>query len=283
MKVKLTVPALRAAKAEGRKLKVVTAYDYTAAVLVDRSPVDMILVGDSLGMVMLGYSGTTQVTMDEMLHHIRPVVKGAPNTMIVGDLPFGSYNVSVEQAVRNANRLMKAGVDCVKIEGGVQFFDTVRALVRAGIPVMGHVGLTPQTAGALGGFKVQGRDGEAARQIIDDALAVQQAGACSIVLEMVPAPLAAHMTAQLSIPTIGIGAGAQCDGQVLVWHDMMGLYDRLQPRFVKQYAHVADQITGALAQYCTEIDEGLFPGPEHSFKMKREELAAATQDRQPVG
>lgn len=283
MKVKLTVPALRAAKAEGRKLKVVTAYDYTAAVLVDRSPVDMILVGDSLGMVMLGYSGTTQVTMDEMLHHIRPVVKGAPNTMIVGDLPFGSYNVSVEQAVRNANRLMKAGVDCVKIEGGVQFFDTVRALVRAGIPVMGHVGLTPQTAGALGGFKVQGRDGEAARQIIDDALAVQQAGACSIVLEMVPAPLAAHMTAQLSIPTIGIGAGAQCDGQVLVWHDMMGLYDRLQPRFVKQYAHVADQITGALAQYCTEIDEGRFPGPEHSFKMKREELAAATQDRQPVG
>lgn len=282
MKEKLSVPALRAAKQAGRRLKVVTAYDYTSAVLVDRSPVDMVLVGDSLGMVMLGYSGTTEVTMDEMLHHIRPVVRGASSTFVVGDLPFGSYNVSPEQAVRSANRLMKAGVDCVKLEGGVQFFDTVRALVRAGAPVMGHVGLTPQTAGALGGWKVQGRDSQAARQIIDDAMALEQAGACSVVLEMVPAPLAAHITERLSVPTIGIGAGPGCDGQVLVWHDMLGLYDRFQPRFVRKYANLGEQIGNALDQYCAEIDGGAFPGPEHSFKMKPEQLDAAIRDRLPV-
>jgi 3-methyl-2-oxobutanoate hydroxymethyltransferase len=281
LKAKLTVPALRTAKQEGRKLTMVTAYDYTSAVIADRSPVDMMLVGDSLGMVMLGYSGTTQVTMEEMLHHIRPVVRGASGTFVVGDMPFGSYNVNAEQAVRSANRLVKAGVDCVKLEGGVQFFDTVRALVRGGIPVMGHVGLTPQTAPALGGWKVQGKDAEAARQIIDDALALEQAGACSVVLEMVPAPLAAHITARLSIPTIGIGAGSQCDGQVLVWHDMMGLYDKLQPRFVKQYADLSRVLAGALEQYCSDVLSGAFPGPEHSFKMKPEELAAATGERLP--
>lgn len=280
IKEKLTVPGLRALKGlEGRRIKLVTAYDFTGAVLADRSPIDAILVGDSLGMVMLGYSGTTQVTMAEMLHHIRPVVKGAPNTFIIADMPFGSYNVSPEQAVTNANDLMKAGADCVKLEGGVQYVDTVRALVRAGIPVMGHVGLTPQTAGSLGGWKVQGKDAEAARAIIDDSFALQQAGAFSVVFEMLPAPLAAYLTERLSIPTIGIGAGPSCDGQVLVWHDMFGLYDRLKPRFVKQYASAGAAIGDGLAQYCAEVDSGLFPGPEHSFKMRTEELLEATAER----
>lgn len=280
-KERLTVPGFRAHAAEGRKIKMVTAYDFTSAVLADRSPIDAILVGDSLGMVMLGYGGTTGVTMEEMLHHIRPVIKGAPQTFIVADMPFGSYNVSPEQAVQNANLLIKAGADCVKLEGGVQFFDTVRALVRGGIPVMGHVGLTPQTAGALGGFKVQGRDAEAARQIIADALSLEQAGAFSVVLEMVPAPLAAYLSERLTIPTIGIGAGAGCDGQVLVWHDMFGLYDRIAPRFVKRYAEAGQAMADGLAAYCAEVDAGTFPGPEHSFRMKEEELLKAVGEQVP--
>lgn len=279
----LTVPGFRAAKREGRKLKLVTAYDYTGAVLADRSPVDSILVGDSLGMVMLGYSGTTQVTMAEMLHHLRPVIKGAPSKFIIADMPFGSYNVSRELAVANANELMKAGADCVKLEGGEQLADTVRALVRGGIPVMGHLGLTPQTAAALGGWKVQGRESEAARQIIADALALEQAGAFSVVLEMVPAQLAAHVTGRIGIPTIGIGAGAGCDGQVLVWHDMFGLYDRLRPRFVKRFAEAGQAIADGLAAYCREVDSGTFPAAEHGFNMKREELLRATAAQEPVG
>ncbi len=278
-KERLTIPSFRALKREGRKIKVVTAYDYTSAVLADRAPVDAILVGDSLGMVMMGYAGTTGVTMAEMLHHLRPVLKGAPNTFTIADMPFGSYNVSPEQAVTNANEFMKAGADCVKLEGGVQYFDTVRALVRAGIPVMGHIGLTPQTAAALGGWKVQGRDAEAARQMIDDAKALEQAGAFSIVLEMVPSLLAGYISRELSIPTIGIGAGPETDGQVLVWHDMFGLYDRLQPRFVKRFAEAGAAISDGLAQYCAEVEAGTFPGPEHSFKMKHEELLAATAEK----
>lgn len=281
-KERLTVPAFRAQKHEGRKIKVVTAYDFTSAILADRSPVDAILVGDSLGMVMMGYSGTTQVTMAEMLHHLRPVVKGAPNTFIIADMPFGSYNASAEQAVANANDLIKAGADAVKIEGGVQFFDTVRALVRGGIPVMGHIGLTPQTASALGGWKVQGRDGEAARQIIADARALEQAGVFSVVLEMVPAPLAAHISEVLAVPTIGIGAGAGTDGQVLVWHDMFGLYDRIAPRFVKRFAEAGAAIAEGLAQYCLEVESGAFPGPEHSFRMKQEELDRAIGLAEPA-
>jgi 3-methyl-2-oxobutanoate hydroxymethyltransferase len=282
-KERLTVPGFRARKREGRKLKLVTAYDYTSAALVDRSPVDAILVGDSLGMVMMGYSGTTGVTMAEVIHHLRAVVKGAPNTFIIADMPFGSYNVSPEQAVANANELIKAGADAVKLEGGVPFAETVRRLVQAGIPVMGHVGLTPQTASALGGFKVQGKDAEAARQIIEDALALEAAGAFSIVLELVPAALAGHITARLSIPTIGIGAGARCDGQVLVWHDMFGLYDRMLPRFVKRFAEAGKAIAEGLEAYCAEVDAGTFPGPEHSFKMKSEELLRATTGIDPAG
>lgn len=220
--------------------------------------------------------------MAEMLHHLRAVTKGAPNTFVIADMPFGSYNVSTEQAVSNANELIKAGADAVKLEGGVQYFDTVRALVRAGISVQGHVGLTPQTATALGGWKVQGSDAEAARQIIADALALEQAGAFSLVLEMVPALLAAHVTRKLRIPTVGIGAGAQCDGQVLVWHDMFGLYDRIAPRFVKRFAEAGLAIEQGLDLYCAEVDAGIFPGPEHSFKMKSDELLTATTERERV-
>jgi len=279
MKERLTIPGFRALKQAGQKIKVVTAYDFTSAVLIDRSPVDAILVGDSLGMVMLGYNGTTAVTMADMLHHVRPVLKGAPNTFVIADMPFGSYNVSPEQAVTSANEFIRLGADAVKLEGGVQYFDTVRALVRAGIPVMGHVGLTPQTASNLGGWKVQGRDADAARQIIDDALSLQQAGAFSIVLEMVPAQLATYISKRLTVPTIGIGAGGGCDGQVLVWHDMFGLYDRIQPRFVKKFAEAGQAIAEGLAAFCTEVDGGAFPGPEHSFKMKSEELLQATAER----
>ncbi|HYF92232.1 MAG TPA: 3-methyl-2-oxobutanoate hydroxymethyltransferase [Symbiobacteriaceae bacterium] len=277
-KEKLSLPGFRAAKRAGRKLTMVTSYDYTGAILADRSPVDALLVGDSLGMVMLGYSSTTGVTMDEILHHLRAVVRGAPNTFVIADMPFGSYNVSPQQAVTNANEVMKAGADAVKLEGGIPFFDTIRTLVRAGIPVMGHVGLTPQTAGALGGWKVQGRDAEAARQIIDDAMAVEQAGAFSIVLEMVPTLLAGHISQKLSIPSIGIGAGNQTDGQVLVWQDMFGLYDRIAPRFVKRFAEAGQAISEGLVAYCAEVVAGTFPAPEHSFKMKPEELLSATAE-----
>lgn len=275
-KERLTVLGFRQLKGQ-RKISMVTAYDFTAAALVDRSPVDAILVGDSLGMVMLGYSATTGVTMAEMLHHVRPVLRGAPSTMVIADMPFGAYNVSPAQAVAEANELIKAGADAVKLEGGEPFVETVRAMVRAGIPVMGHLGLTPQTAGALGGWKVQGRDAGAARQMVADALALEAAGAFALVLEMVPAPLAEAITEQLAIPTIGIGAGPGCDGQVLVWHDLFGLYDRLQPRFVKRYAEAGAAMAEGLAQYVTEVQSGSFPGPEHSFQMKREELERALQ------
>jgi len=279
MKVRMTVPSFRTAKRDGSKIKVVTAYDYTSARLVDRSGVDAILVGDSLGMVMLGYAGTTQVTMSEMLHHIRPVVKGAPGTFVIADMPFGSYQVGPEQAITNAIELMKAGADCIKLEGGVAFATTVRRLVQMGIPVMGHIGLTPQTAAALGGWKVQGRDFESAQRIIEDALALEAAGAFSIVLEMVPAALAAYISERLTIPTIGIGAGSECDGQVLVWHDMFGLYDGIAPRFVKRFAEAGNQISEGLNAYCSEVDSGTFPAPEHSFKMKPEELHKAIGER----
>jgi 3-methyl-2-oxobutanoate hydroxymethyltransferase len=281
-KTRLTIPVWRAFKQEGRKLKLVTAYEYTAAVLVERSPVDAILVGDSLGMVMLGYSGTTAVTMADVAHHLRPVVKGAPGTFIIADMPFGSYNVSPEQAIANGNELIKAGADAVKLEGGVDYAATVRLMVRAGIPVMGHVGLTPQTAVALGGWKVQGRDAQTARQIIADARALEDAGAFSVVLEMVTAPLAAYISSGLSIPTVGIGSGAGCDGQVLVWHDMFGLYDQIQPRFLKRFAEAGAAISEGLVQYCAEVETGVFPGPEHAFGMKPEELRRATGDPVPT-
>ena len=272
-KQKVTIPQLKEWKAQGKKIRMITAYDYPTALLVDRSEIELILVGDSLGMVVLGYEGTVPVTMDEMVHHIKPVVRGARNTLIVGDMPFMSYNVSIEKAIENAGRLMKeGGADCVKLEGGLPMAPVVKALVDAGIPVMAHIGLTPQTASQLGGFKVQGKDEAAARRTLEEAQAMETAGAFSIVLEAIPAPLGKLITEKIKIPTIGIGAGVHCDGQVLVLHDLIGLFDRFVPKFVKKYANVSDDILAALNTYAGEVEAGTFPGPEHSFTMSDDVL-----------
>lgn len=272
-KKKITIPQLKEMKQQGKKFKMVTAYDYLLASVIDQSPIELILVGDSLGMVVLGYDSTVSVTMEDMLHHIRPVVKGAPNTLIIGDMPFGSYNVNISEAIANANRIMKeGGADCIKLEGGAVMVETVRAIVNAGIPVMGHIGLTPQTVSQLGGFKVQGKDADAALKLLDDAQKLEEAGAFSIVVECVPAPVTKLITEKLSIPIIGIGAGPHCDGQVLVTQDMLGMFDRFVPKFVKQYANLNGLIMEALTAYATEVDSGEFPGLEHSFAMKEEVL-----------
>ncbi len=272
-KQKVSIPQLKEWKEQGRKIRMVTAYDYPSALLVDRSAIEVILVGDSLGMVVLGYEGTVSVTMDEMVHHIKPVVRGARNTLIVGDMPFMSYNVSLEKAMENAGRLMKeGGADCVKLEGGLVMVPVVKALVDGGIPVMAHIGLTPQTASQLGGFKVQGKDEAAAQRMLTEALKLEEAGAFAIVLEAIPAPLAKLITQKVKIPTIGIGAGADCDGQVLVLHDMIGLFDRFVPKFVKKYANVSEDILVALDAYAEEVATGSFPAAEHSFTMKDEVL-----------
>ena len=272
-KQKVTIPQLKEWKEQGKKIRMITAYDYPTALLVDRSEIEMILVGDSLGMVVLGYDGTVPVSMDEMVHHIKPVVRGAKNTLIVGDMPFMSYNVSLEKAIENAGRLMKeGGADCVKLEGGLVMAPVVKAIVEAGIPVMAHIGLTPQTASQLGGFKVQGKDESAARRMLEEAQAMELAGAFSIVLEAIPAPLAKLITAKINIPTIGIGAGVDCDGQVLVLHDMIGLFDRFVPKFVKKYTNVSEDILAALNTYAKEVETGEFPGPENSFTMKEDVL-----------
>jgi len=272
-KQKTTIPQLKEMKEQGKKIRMVTAYDYPTGILVDQTDIELILVGDSLGMVMLGYDGTVPVTMEEMIHHCKATVRGAKNTLIVGDMPFGSYNTSVSDAVYNATRLMKeGGADCVKLEGGLNVVETVRAIVAGGIPVMAHIGLTPQTASALGGFKVQGKDAAAAERMVTEALKLEEAGACAIVLEAIPAPLAEIITKKLTIPTIGIGAGVHCDGQVLVTHDLIGLFDRFVPKFVKQYTNVSKDIVAAFNAYAEEVATGKFPGPEHSFTMKEEVL-----------
>ncbi len=272
-KQKTTIPQLKEMKEQGKKIRMVTAYDYPTGILVDQTDIELILVGDSLGMVMLGYDGTVPVTMEEMIHHCKATVRGAKNTLIVGDMPFGSYNTSVSDAVYNATRLMKeGGVDCVKLEGGLNVVETVRAIVAGGIPVMAHIGLTPQTASALGGFKVQGKDAAAAERMVTEALKLEEAGAFAIVLEAIPAPLAEIITKKLTIPTIGIGAGVHCDGQVLVTHDLIGLFDRFVPKFVKQYTNVSKEIVAAFNAYAEEVATGKFPGPEHSFTMKEEVL-----------
>ncbi|MDU2063880.1 MAG: 3-methyl-2-oxobutanoate hydroxymethyltransferase [Sporomusaceae bacterium] len=272
-KQKITIPQLKVKKEAGQKFRMVTAYDYLMASVVDQTPIETILVGDSLGMVVLGYDSTVPVTMEDMIHHLRPVVKGAPHTLIVGDMPFGSYNGTEAEAVANGTRLMKeGGADCVKLEGGEAFAPVVKALVRAGIPVIGHIGLTPQTVSQLGGFKVQGKDAEAAQQLVDDAMALEAAGASALVIECVPAPLGKVITEKLSIPTIGIGAGPDCDGQVLVAQDLLGMFDRFVPKFVKQYANVNKIMVEALEQYASEVAAGTFPGPDHCFGMKEEVL-----------
>ena len=271
---KLTIPDIRARKGE-TPLTMLTAYDYPTALLVDGAGIDLILVGDSLAMVVLGHSDTVSVTMDEMIHHTKAVARATKRALVVGDLPFGAYNVSTAQAVENANRFMKEGrADCVKLEGGGSMAETAAAIVRSGTPVMGHLGLTPQTAGSLGGFKVQGRSLETAKVLLADAKALEAAGCFALVLEAVPAPLAKMVTERISIPTIGIGAGPDCDGQVLVLHDLVGLFDRFVPRFVKQYAQVGAAVTDAVVRYKDDVMERRFPEDQHAFSMKAEELAA---------
>lgn len=271
-KKKMTIAELHRKKRAGEKITMLTAYDYPTATLVDEVGIDTILVGDSLAMVMLGYTSTVPVTMDEMIHHCRAVTRGAQTSFIIGDMPFLSYQVSIEKAVENAGRFIKeAGCDCVKLEGGSEMAGVVQAVVRAGIPVCGHIGLTPQTATMLSGFKVQGKDAESARQLIKSALDLEDAGAFMVVMECIPDRLAARITTELKIPTIGIGAGKDCDGQVLVYHDLVGLYERFTPKFVKRYVNLSPMIREALLQYKTEVEKGTFPGPEHSFSMKAEE------------
>ena len=272
-KEKVTILEVQQAKEENRKLVMVTAYDYPIGLLAAEAEVDIVLVGDSLGMVVMGLEGTVAVTMEHMIHHIKAVVRGCKGPLIIGDMPFMSYNTSVREAIHNAGRLMKeGGCDAVKLEGGVDFAATIEAIVKAGIPVQGHIGLTPQTASALGGFKMQGRDASAAKQIIDDAKALQNAGVFSIILEAVPSPLGKLVAEAVNVPVIGIGAGPDVDGQVLVTHDMIGLFEKFVPKFVKQYTQIRPIILEALAEYKKEVRQVTFPGPEHSFKMPDEAL-----------
>jgi len=272
---KVTTRTLLLKKQRGEPVTMLTAYDYPTALAVDQAGIDAILVGDSLGMVVLGYENTLPVTMADMLHHCRAVATGAKYALLVGDLPFMSYQVSVEQAVQNAGRfLQEAGMDAVKLEGGRERVDAIRAIVAAGIPVQGHLGLTPQSVHQLGGFLSQGRTAVAARRLLEDALMLQDAGCFSLVLESIPARLAALISQRLEIPTIGIGAGAGCDGQVLVTHDLLGLFDRFVPRFVKQYADLHGEISHALSAYRTEVETGVFPAPEHTIEMPDEEWGA---------
>ena len=270
---KVTVLDVKPAKKDGRKLVMVTAYDYPFGLMADEAGVDIVLIGDSLGMVVMGLEGTVEVTMEHMIHHIKAVVRGCKGPLVVGDMPFMSYNTSIREAIINAGRLMKeGGCDVVKLEGGVDFASTVEAIVKAGIPVQGHIGLTPQTASALGGFKMQGKDAKAAMRIIDDARALEDAGVFSMILEAVPAPLGKLVTKTVSVPVIGIGAGVDVDGQVLVTHDMIGLFDKFVPKFVKQYTKIRPTIINALKTYKDEVVEASFPGPEHSFKMSGKAL-----------
>jgi len=269
---KVTLAELNRKKQEGKKITMMTAYDYPTARLVAEAGIDTILVGDSLGMVVLGYESTVPVTMEEMLHHCRAVTRGAGPCLVVGDMPFMSYQVSVQRAVENAGRFIKeAGCDAVKLEGGSEMARVVKAVVSAGIPVCAHIGLTPQTATMLSGFKVQGKDAEGARRLLQAAKDLEEAGAFMIVLEAIPDVLAQRITRDLSIPTIGIGAGVECDGQVLVFHDLVGLFERFTPKFVKRYASLAPQIRDALNRYREEVEAGHFPGPEHTFAMRPEE------------
>jgi 3-methyl-2-oxobutanoate hydroxymethyltransferase len=270
---KVTPVDVQAMKKQGKRITMLTAYDYPMALLEDRAGIDIILVGDSLAMTVLGHENTLPVTMDEMLHHTKAVARGAKHCLILGDMPFMSYNTSEREAIHNAGRFMKeAGADAVKLEGGVSVKETVRAIVRGGIPVMGHIGLTPQTISMLGGFKVQGKDAQAAQKVIDDALALQDAGAFSVLLEAVPAPIAKMVTERLTVPTIGIGAGVHCDGQVLVVHDMLGLFDRFTPKFAKKYVNLSEVILKALDAYKEEVIKGEFPTDQHSFHIDEKEL-----------
>jgi len=269
---KVTISYLQKKMYAGQKITMMTAYDYPTASLVDQAEMDTILVGDSLGMVVLGYESTVPVTMEEMLHHCKAVCRGAKQSFVIGDMPFMSYQVSVEKAVENAGRFIKeAGCESVKLEGGSEMAHVVKAIVDAGIPVCAHIGLTPQTATKLSGFKVQGKDVEGARALVNSAKDLEEAGAFMIVLECIPDQVASRITSEVNIPTIGIGAGKYCDGQVLVYHDLVGLFERFTPKMVKQYVNLAPLIREALIQYREEVEKGIFPAPEHSFTMNVEE------------
>ncbi|MCI6057977.1 MULTISPECIES: 3-methyl-2-oxobutanoate hydroxymethyltransferase [Anaerotignum] len=269
--MKNTVSTFREQKAKGEKISMLTAYDYSTAKLMDEAGINGILVGDSLGMVVLGYEDTLPVTMEDMIHHTAAVCRGAKNTLVVGDMPFMSYQVSVEEAVYNAGRLMKEGrCQAVKLEGGASVCPQIRAITNASIPVMAHIGLTPQSINAFGGFKVQGKSEEAAKKLLEDAKAVEEAGAFAVVLECVPAKLAELISKSISIPTIGIGAGAGCDGQILVYQDMLGLFSDFTPKFVKKYANVGEMMTQAFRDYIADVQEGSFPAPEHTFAISED-------------
>lgn len=266
--MKITTAEFLAMKKRGDKISMVTSYDYSTARLVDNAGVNSILVGDSLGMVMLGYEDTLSVTMEDMIHHCAAVARGAKDALVICDMPFMSYQTSVYDAVKNAGRLMKEGrADCVKLEGGVDFKEHISAIVKASIPVCGHIGMTPQSVNAFGGFKVQGKDETAAQRILDAAKAVEEAGAFAVVLECVPSALAQKITESISIPTIGIGAGAGCDGQILVYQDMLGMFSDFVPKFAKQYRRVGDIMKEAFGEYINEVRAGQFPAENNSYKL----------------
>lgn len=271
--MKNTVSTLQEQKKKNEKITMLTAYDYSTAKLMDQAGINCILVGDSLGMVMLGYQDTLSVTMEDMIHHTKAVTRGCTETFVVADMPFMSYQTSVYDAVVNAGRLIKeGGAQAIKLEGGLEVCPQIEAIVKASIPVMAHLGLTPQSVNAFGGFKVQGKDEEAAKRLLKEALAVQEAGAFAVVLECVPAKLAELISSRLEIPTIGIGAGNACDGQVLVYQDMLAMYSGFRPKFVKQYANVGEQMKKAFADYICDTKNGSFPAEEHTFKISDDVL-----------
>ena len=277
--MRVTINEIKEMKSKQEKIVMLTAYDYSTAKLVDEAGIPLILVGDSLGMVMLGYESTIPVTMDEMIHHTKAVVRGTKQALVIGDMPFMTYHTSISDALRNAARfIQEGGAQAVKLEGGVTVAETVKRIVECGIPVMGHIGLTPQSIHQLGGHKVQGKTPEAAKQLLKDAQALEQAGAFAVVLELVPAPLSKLITQKLSIPTIGIGAGLECDGQIQVISDLLGLFSDFVPKHAKQYAKLAGTIRAALADYIAEVKAGKFPTTEHSSTIDEsllEELARA--------
>ncbi len=270
-KMKKTTATFKKAKADGKKLTMLTAYDYSTAALVDSAGIDGILVGDSLGNVMLGYEDTISVTMEDMIHHGAAVARGAKDCLVVIDMPFMSYQESIEEAIHNAGRLMKEGrANAVKLEGGASVAAQIKAITDAGIPVMAHLGLTPQSINAFGGYKVQGKTEAAAKKLLEDAKAVEAAGAFSVVLECVPSALAAMVTKSLSIPTIGIGAGSDCDGQILVYQDLLGMFSDFTPKFVKRYAEIGSAMKEAFKAYIADVQSSAFPAPEHGYKIADE-------------
>lgn len=278
--MKTTIADFAKMKASGEKISMVTAYDYSTAKLVDKAGINSILVGDSLGNVMLGYPDTISVTMEDMIHHCSAVMRGVENALVICDMPFMSYQTSIYDAVKNAGRLLKEGrANAVKLEGGAEFADHVRAIVNASIPVCGHIGMTPQSVNAFGGFKVQGKNLKDAKKIADDAIALEKAGVFAIVLECVPKALAEYISSIVSVPTIGIGAGKGCDGQVLVYHDMLSIYSDFTPKFVKKYANIGNVVLTALEEYDKEVKEGIFPGENNSYTIDENIMAEVIKGR----